>query len=769
MNNLRYIDSQILSEEQYAPAKYGGYGYPQEKEDSLDFRSLWRFLMSYKWSIFFITLITFIIVVVVSLSLTPSYRAFGTIQIQREEVDNVTDHKIKAQQEKIAAKDFYQTQYELLRSKTLAGRVIDKLDIRDKNIKDSTQNDHKTSKPLFSDVVSNVKLWLLEIKKSLEQIIGITFSFSNTQVNLGKISQESLFLQNLKIIPLKNSQIVTIQYDHSDPEMASKIANNIASEFIAMSMERRSTDAIGTKNTLKEMLDITKKELDKKELALTAYAKKHSLVTTGNNEALVDKRLDELILAVTLAENKRIEIESRLKNQSFGGNQSTINPSLDNNVISTLKVLKAQKSVEYQNNLKTYKPAHPNMRSLNRQIQNIQKNINLEQKRINQAVKTEKNIKERSLKNALYAAKAKEQALIKKLNAQKNKSFTLQDKKINYNSLEKEAENTRKSYQGLLARKKEVEIASIGGKNNISIVDKAEIPHEQFKPNLKINLPLGIIVGLFLGIALSFLRNMFNDTVKSSEEIEQFSGLPILGTIPKIKNRKTETQALLTFNNPQSAIAEACRSLRTTLLFSTDGDPKVLLITSPMPNEGKTTTAVNLASAFVQAGKKVLLIDADLRKPSLHTRLKLNNKIGLASCLIGECDPEKAIHPRVLGNLSVLTAGTVLNNPMGLFSSEKMADLLKDLSLIYDNIILDAPPVMGLADSLVLAHVSSATLMVASHRQTNRKGLSIACNKIRNSKGNLIGCIYTKVGTYDDDASQDLYAYGNRGNYGLVS
>jgi capsular exopolysaccharide synthesis family protein len=446
----------------------------------------------------------------------------------------------------------------------------------------------------------------------------------------------------------------------------------------------------------------------------------------------------------------------------------TINPALDNSVMVTLKARKAQKLAEFQDKLKIFKADYPDMKRLKRRINQIQRDINKEQKRINQAVRTERSINTNLLRNAYLAALQKEKKLKKSLNQQEDKSFVLKDKKIEYTSLQREVDTSRDLYQGLLKREKEVKIASVGGKNNISIVDKAEVPYRQFKPNLKINIPIGIMIGLFLGVGLSFLRNIFNDTVKSSEEIEKLSMLPILGTVPKIKTRAVKSQAMLTFTKPQSAIAEACRSLRTTLLFSTDGDPKVLLITSPMPNEGKTTTAVNLASAFVQAGKKVLLIDADLRKPSLHRRLKLANTMGLASCLVGECEVEDAIYPKVLGELSVLTAGTISNSPVGLFSSEKMAALLRELSLTYDNIILDAPPVMGLADALVLAHVSSATLMVASHGQTNRKMLIVACNKIRQAQGHLVGCVYTKVGTYDDGYSQDLYAYGNR-KYGLVS
>lgn len=757
VNNLQEINPRELLDNQYG---YGGYDSSQEKEDTLDLRTLWRSLMGYKWSILFITLIASIAAVFFSLSITPSYRAVGTIHIQRI-VDKVTDHKVNALQQNITDKDFYQTQYEFLKSRELAGRVIDELGIRHSAIVVASKKDE--SKPIFGDYINKTKIWLFDVKKSLEQSLGIEFPFSKSKVRLGQVSQETQFLGGLKIIPLKNSQIVTVQYDHSDPEMASKIANGIATEFVKMNLERRSASTVYAKDFLKEQLEIAKIELDKKERALAKYAKKYSLTASGGNAELVDRRLVALSAAVTQAENVRIDMESRYRHNSLGVGRATINPSLDSGIMATLRTRKAQKLAEYQDKLKLFKPDYPDMQRLKKQILQLRNDINKEQKRINRAVGVEKKMNTGSLKQAYLASIAKEKKLKEKLSIQKSKSFILKDRKIGYSSLEREVATSRDLYQSLLTRAKEVKIASVGGKNNISIVDKAEVPPNQFKPNLKFNVVVGTLIGLFLGVFISFLRNILNDTVRSSSEIERLSKLPILGTIPKIKTKAVKTQAVLTFTKPQSSIAEACRSLRTTLLFSTDGDPKVLLITSPMPNEGKTTTAVNLASAFVQAGKKVLLIDADLRKPSLHRRLKLDNTVGLASCLIGESDADKAIQGRVLGDLSVLTAGTILNNPVGLFTSEKMAALLGELSKTYDNIILDAPPVMGLADSLVLANVSSATLMVASHGQTERKRLIDACSRIRQARGHLIGCIYTKVGSYDDG-----YSYGNR-SYGLVS
>ncbi len=773
MNDLRKINSQALLEEKHA----GGYGYyPSDREDTLDFRTIWRFFIGYKWSIFFITLATLMLSLIISLSLTPSYRAVGTIEIQPE---SEYGNKINEQKGQVTDKSFYQTQYEFLKSKALAARVIDKLGIRnEKAIHPDQAAD--SGKPLFSDLISDLikdsKFWLLKLKQSLGFDIETMFPFPETKTNLGKIPQETLFLKHLKVISLKNTRIFTIQYEHSDPEMASKIVNTLASEFIAMNRERRSESMFDAQKYFKEQLAITKMELDKKEKALTAYAKKYSLLTTGNNETLVEKRLSELSLAVILAENKRIEMESRYKTNSMGVGHSAINPAVDTEVMRELKLKKDKKQVEYDTLLSGLKKhadidvtmGRELLQQTQREINALQKRINVEKRKINQAVKTERTINHQSLKKAFLAADQKLKKLKKELEAQKKKSFVLQDQKIGYNALKRKVEIKRQSYNELLRKAQAVKIMSKGGKNNISVLDKADIPYRQFKPNLKVNLSLGLIFGLFLGIVVSFVRNMFNDTVRSSEEIEKLSKLPVLGNIPKIKTRTAKTQVRLTYDKPKSAIAEACRSLRTTLLFSTDGDPKVVLITSPMPNEGKTTTAVNLSSAFVQAGKKVLLIDADLRKPSLHNRLKLDNTVGLATCLASKYDIDKAIQPKVLGDLSVLTAGEVKNNPVGLFSSEKMENLLKELSLTYDNIILDAPPVMGLADSLLLAHISSATLMVVSHGQTNGKELIATCNKIRQARGSLIGCIYTKVGAYDDDCSQDIYAYGNQSNFGLV-
>ena len=821
MNELRKNTTQELVEGRHPYGVY--YGSPhQEDDDEIDLRTLWRTLMRYKWSILLITLLTFIATLVVTLSMTPVYRAAATIQIQRE-VEKVTNYEVNTQQQQVTDKDFYQTQYELLKSRVLARRVIDELGL------DNVGGDEQLAKPFFSDLLDEAKNWFNETKASL---VDSTTENEDLSVNMGEVPQEELFGKNLSIIPVKNSQIVKLEYEHKDPELAAQIVNTMADKFIAMNLERRASSATYAKEFLAEQLALAKSKLNESEKKLVGYAKKRGIVTTGDNEALVDKRLVELSLAVTDAEAKRIDAESRYKYNSTGKSVSRVRlddlntiladtsaakinvgsigggASLvtvpDNSVVRALREAKARKEVEYQDKIKVYKKAHPTIIRIQQEINQLKVEIRREQAKIKEearrqqakvqaairkeqarvqaeirrerarvkaeikkeraaSLRREKNYTSQALKRNYLAALQKEKELKKKLRAQKKLSFELKDKNIGYSVLKREVDTNRELYKGLLQRVKEVGVASVSGKNNISIVDEALVPYKQYKPNLKLNLAIGTLLGLMLGIGLSFLREMLNNTVKSSEEIERLSHLPILGLIPKGKGGKKKNQALLTIKEPKSAVAEAARSLRTNLLFSTkDGAPKILLFTSAMPNEGKTTAAINLASAFAQAGKKALLVDCDLRKPSIHSQVYIENTRGLSNYLVGECSLDEVIQPYALGELSVLPSGPISPNPVELFSSDRMKEMLEDLTMRYDTVILDGPPVMGLADALVLSNVASATVMVASHGETGRKNLSEACEKIRRANGNLIGCIYTKV-TQDGGGYSyyDYYEYGN--------
>jgi len=412
---------------------------------------------------------------------------------------------------------------------------------------------------------------------------------------------------------------------------------------------------------------------------------------------------------------------------------------LDNSTVQELKKNLAKLQGDYQEKLQIYKPGYPIMTQLESQINELQGQISQETSSITGTITD-------SLKADYQAAKQRETQLRADLTKQKDDLLNLRDKSIGYNTLQREVETNRNLYEGLLQRIKEVGVAAGVGTNNISVVDPAIIPYAKHKPNTTLNLALGMVLGLFLGTVVAFLLEFLDDRVKTPQDLERLLKLPMLGLIPNAKIKDERELATLTQTQPQSAVAEAFRSLRTNLLFAThEGAPKVLHITSALPAEGKSSTAINLAIIFAQSGKKVLLVDADLRKPALHKRLKLDNSQGLSNYLTSQADLHTLIQTSSITGIYVLTSGPLPPNPAELLSSERLLELAQRVPIEFDMIILDSPPVMGLADALVLSNRATATVLVAAANQSKKRPLHDAHERLLRARANLIGVVFTKV------------------------
>ena len=401
---------------------------------------------------------------------------------------------------------------------------------------------------------------------------------------------------------------------------------------------------------------------------------------------------------------------------------------------------------DYQNKLSTFKPAYPDMQRLKAQIDQI-----------GQEIKSAADVIKQSLKARYESALQQEVLLKKKMDETKRGVLDTRNKEIQYNILKREADTNRTLYEGLLQQYKDAGVAGAVGTNNVAIIDRAQLPGGPFKPNLKKNLLKSLMLGLVAAALAIALFEILDDTFKSPEEIEEQLGLAVLGIIPF-----SDGNVLANVTGSSTPLGEAFRSFRTALQFSTDqGAPKSIVVTSSRPGEGKSTTALALAVNFAQLGMKVLLIDADLRNPSQHRNLKRNNGVGLANYLAGGAMPGSIFQETDVDGLYFMPSGPLPPNPAELLAGPKMMSLLSMASEKVDTVIIDSPPVMGLADAPLLASMASGTLLVVATADTRRGVVKAALKRLHFARARMVGAVMNKC-----DFRHASYGYGYGYGYG---
>ncbi len=724
--------------------------FPSKKEKEVGLRDYWKIILKRQWMIiafFFIVLMT---TAVVTFTTRPIYRGTTTIKINKENPQIVEFKEIFAVNS--GDTDYYQTEYKILESRSLAKRVIQVLKL--------SEHPEFLVKPetSFQEVKSNALSFLHSFVSSKDK---------ESAENEQETRLINRFLKQLKVEPIRNSRLVKIHFDSKYPDLSAKVSNTVASTYIKQNLESRVTTTEAAKEWLNQQLESLKAKVEKAEEALQDFGSKHDIVSLEEKENVTIQRLSELNEALTKAESDRMAKEGLFR-QIKDKNSDSMPSILENKLIQDLKQSFVQVEAQYMRLSEAHKPEYPEMVRLKSQMDTIQGRLNAE---VNKIVDSIKNDYESNLRRESLLRKAFEQ--------QKAKAMEMKQKAIQYNILKREADTNRELHKGLLQRMKEVGVSAGITASNVMIVDSAEVPIKPHRPNKPLNLILAAVLGLSLGVGLAVFLEHLDNTVKTPEDLEHLIRLPSFGMVPRISNgtrRSLERGIsrpveLITFSDPKSMLSESYRNIRTSILLSfSKKAPKKIAITSPNPGEGKTTTTINTAIALAQTGAQVLIIDSDMRNPRLHRIFDKPNETGLSNFLSGNAELESIVTKTEIPNLSYVLAGPIPPNPSELIGSDLFKQMLESLGERFHHILIDCPPVLGFADSVILSTLVEGVILVALGGSTPRETLTDAKELLLQVNARILGVVINGVDIQRNDYGYYYYRYqyyyGEKGKKG---
>lgn len=693
-------------------------------------RQYFRIALRWRYVILGMMAACFLLGLIATLLMTPQYTATSTIEISRES-NQVTNFQGVERETSVADQEFYQTQYGLLQSRSLSERVAIQLRLVDD--------------PQFYERFG------VSRKEPAFQLVNGRYPAAGRAVRQ-RVAGEIL-RKHLTIDPTRLSRLVDIHFTSPDADFSAKVANTWSDGFIQTNLERKVQATSYGRNLLQRQLAQQKERLDESQRQLVGYASQERIINlpaqsnadgSTSERSIVADDLASLNTALSQATAERIAAEARYRE---GGRAGASSEALRNQAINTLRQRRAEFAAEYQKLLTQFEPEYPAAKALKSQIDQLDRSIASEERRVTGSIETD-----------YRGAVERERALQARVEQLKGNYLDLRRRSIQYNIYQQEVDTNRALYEGLLQRFKEIGVAGGVGVNNVSVVDQADVPQKPSSPRLLINLAIALLAGLGIGAALAFALEQMDEAIADPAEVERRLGLPLLGSVPKVDN-VTPKEALL---DRKSDLVDAYLAIQTNLAFTTEhGVPRSLSVTSTRPAEGKSTTALALATMLARSGKRVILVDGDMRSPSVHHLGGVSHDHGLSNFLAGQDDIAPLTFDMADLGFTAMSAGPIPPNAAELLTGNRLSLLIERLHEHFDHVVIDSPPVMGLADApLIASRVEGVVYAVESHgiRSTLVK---TALARLASANAHIFGGVLTKF-----EARKAHYGYGYEYGYG---
>lgn len=688
--------------------------------NQFDVNEVWRVLMKWKWLIVGTLIAAVAVAIVVTISTTPVFRSTSTLEINPQPLQVMTQ-QTELQPVSHDEAQFLATQIGLLSSRALAERVMRTVGLADDD------------------------------------------TFMKGYVNRADREGAAVakLMTNFEVTPLRGSNLIVIGYSDPNPARSARIINAFAQGFIDSNLERRYNATAFARQFLQSRLDATRVKLETSERALVAYARSQNILSlsvsgggdvkegassSSSQDSLSAQSLVSFNEALSGATRDRIAAE-----QLYRQAATTAGAAANSN--STIQGLRAQRAgleADYQQKLGTFRPDFPEMTALRQRMDAIDHSIASEASKVRAAQSD-------TLRAAYLAARGREQELLAQVNSYRSNVLDLRNRGIQYNILQRDLDTNRAIYDALLQRFKEIGTAGGVGESQASIVDQGIVPKAPFTPNVYKNLAIGLLAGVVIGLGAAFAIEFVDDTIKTPDDVINKLKLPLLGVVPRSSKDASFLEEL---KNQRSEISEAYYTIMTSIQFvSNNSFPRTMLVTSTRSSEGKSSTSLALAQNLAKMGARVVLVDADMRKPSFKTSQA--EEIGLATLLVSNGDPMEHVSATSVPNLSLLPSGPIPPNPAQLLATNRINTILTDLTAHYDIVLVDSPPVLGLADVPILAAICEATMLVVEAGSARRPAVLSSLTRLMAANAQVSGVVLTKYNPRDGG-----YGYGYGSGYG---